>query len=333
MKILSKNFSEKLSDILDKKKNILIVGHYNPDGDCMGGSLALFHTLTKAGFKVSIAMPSEYPAALAWMPGADAVETNKDKAFEMIDAADIIFYVDFNAPARTEHLARKLSESKAQKIILDHHPNPSEEVYLTFSDTSMSSASEIVYECIKMLGFDAYVDKTIASCIYTGIMTDTLNFSVNSSHKRTFNAVADLLSYGIDKDAIYDKVHNNFSENRLRLVGYLLYEKMKIIPELQFSYMLISQKELNQFNYKAGDNEGIVNMPLSVSDVQVSLIGIETEDYIKISLRSKGDADVNLFSNKYFKGGGHKNAAGGRIYAAFEDAEEIVIQAARAYLK
>ena len=332
VKILTEDFEIKVKKELTKDKEILIIGHFNPDGDSIGGSLGLYLLLKNAGFNVSIMMPSDLPGFMKWLPGAENIVIyGKEKSKDIINSADIIFFVDFNDVSRTENAAEDLRKSEAVKIILDHHPQPSEDVDFIFSDTEMSSASEIVYLFSELLNLEIYTDKNVATCIYTGIMTDTLNFSVNSSRPETFKIVGELLSYGINKDEIYDKVNNNFSEKRLRLIGYLLYEKMKIVSELQFSYMMISKEELEEFDFQNGDHEGIVNMPLSVSNVKVSLIAIEKDDFIKISLRSKGDFDVNLLSRKFFNGGGHKNAAGGRIYKSYEETEKYIVESVKAF--
>ncbi len=334
VKTLTKNFKKEVSEILTKDKKILISGHFNPDGDSLGGSLGLYHILKNANFDVSVMMPSNLPAFMKWLPGVDEIKIyKKNNTNKLINEADIVFFVDFNDVSRTEDAAEDLKNTEAVKIMLDHHPQPSAECDYIFSDTEMSSASEIVYQFIEMMNFTAFFDKNVATCLFTGIMTDTLNFSVNSSRPETFETTAKLLSYGINKDEIYDKVNNNFSEKRLRLIGYLLYEKMKIIPELQFAYMIISKKELEQFDFQDGDHEGIVNMPLSVAKVKISVIVLENDKYMKISLRSKEEYDVNRFSRKYFNGGGHKNAAGGRIYKAFSETEQYIVNSAEEFFK
>ncbi len=331
MKILTEDFENKVKKILTKDKKILISGHYNPDGDSLGGSLGLYYLLENAGFDVFVMMPSDLPDFMKWLPGADKISIYKKRKNELINSADIIFFVDFNDVSRTENAAEALKNSEAVKIMLDHHPQPSDDAEFIFSDTKVSSASEIVYEFINMLGFSEYIDKNVATCLFTGIMTDTLNFSVNSSRPETFEIVSNLLSLGIDKDAVYEKVNNNFSLKRLKLIGYLLYKKMKAVSDYKFAYMLISKKELNEFDFRDGDHEGIVNMPLSVADINVSLIVIEQDDFVKLSLRSKGDYDVNLLARKYFNGGGHKNAAGGRIYKPYSEVEDYILSSVKAY--
>ncbi len=334
MKTLTKNFNEGMKKILKKEKKILIVGHNNPDGDCIGASLALYNLFKNASFPyLSVLMPSDMPDFLKWMPAAEDIDIyEKGKSEKLIYGADIIFYVDFNDTSRTEYFSEELKKSNAVKIMLDHHPEPSSEVDFIFSDTETSSASEVVYRFIGLAGLEKYIDKDVSTCLFTGIMTDTLNFSVNSSKPETFRVVADLLSYGTDKDDIYDKVCNNFSEKRLRLVGYMVYEKMKTVSDLHYAYMLISKKELEKFDFKNGDHEGIVNMPLTVSGINISITAIEKDDFIKLSLRSKGDFDVNALSKKYFNGGGHKNAAGGRIYKPYNEAEQYITDSLREFL-
>lgn len=327
MKDFSKDNINKLNELLSGSKKIVIIGHNNPDGDAVGGSLGLFHTLKKTEHNVSVVMPSKLSDFLHFLPNhEDIIIFNEQEEIvsSLINEADIIFCIDFNEVGRVERAKEVLLNAKAVKILIDHHPQPDDNADFIFSDTSVSSASELVYEFIQNTKFASKFNRDAAICIYTGIMTDTLNFSVNSSRTETFEIVSKLLSYGIDKNFIYDKVYNNFSVNRLKLVGYLLYKKMKIIKEHKIAYIVFTKEEMEEFNYKDGDTEGIVNMPLSVSEIDASIIAVEKDDYVKLSLRSKGDVDVNQLSRKYFGGGGHKNAAGGRVYKTIDEVETYI---------
>ncbi len=336
VKNIPKRYSEELAELFSSKKRIAVIGHHNPDGDAVGGSLGLYIVFKNAGFDVSIIMPSELTEFLLWLPDSEDIviyDKDKDKASQLLLKAEIIICVDFNEAERVGNAQEALKKSEAVKILIDHHPNPGTDTDYIFSFTEYSSASEIVYEFIELVDFKQYIDKDVASCIYTGIMTDTLNFSVNSSREETFKIVAELLSFGIKKDKIYDNVYNNFSVDRLKLIGYILYKKMKIIKGVDFSYMIITKEEMEEFNFIDGDHEGIVNMPLSVSDINASIIAIEKDDFIKVSLRSKKEIDVNSLSKRFFNGGGHKNAAGGKIYKKIEDTESYIIDSVKTFFK
>ncbi len=315
-----------INQYLLPEKNITIIGHYAPDGDAIGACLALHNLFKKLGLNSSVVMPSGIPEFLEYLPGAgEIIEHNniKQDAEDLLNNADIIFCVDFNSVSRVEKLSDVLKKSSAVKVMLDHHPEPENFPDFIISDTSVSSASEIVYEFIINWN-KSYIDKEIADCIYTGIMTDTLNFSVNSSQRRTFEIIADLLSYGIDKDEIYSQVYNNYSYDRMRLAGYVLNQKMKIIPEYKSSYIILTKDDLKQYNFKQGDQEGFVNLPLSVKGVKIACFFMEKSDCVKVSLRSLEDYDVNKFARKYFNGGGHRNAAGGKLFIDINEVEEYV---------
>ena len=335
MKNISEQTKKDLINLISAEQNCVIIGHHNPDGDAVGGSLALYQLFKNTGMDVSVIMPTDTAGFLKWLPNYDKIfiyQDHQEKCKKLLHDADIIFCIDFNNSDRVEAAKESLVNSKAVKIMIDHHPDPVKDADFIFSYTEKSSASEIVYEFIKLIGLGSYIDKNIATCIFTGIMTDTLNFSVNSSRTETFKIVSELLTYGIEKDKIYNEVNNNFSVDRLRLVGFLMYKKLKIIDSCDVAYMILSKDEMKAFNFKNGDHEGIVNMPLSVSTIIASVIAIEKDDHIKVSLRSKDDIDVNLLSQKYFHGGGHKNAAGGKIYTHVDKAEEYIINSINEFL-
>lgn len=334
MKDFSKENIRKINKLLSHKKKIVIIGHNNPDGDTVGGSLGLYNVLKKTVHEVSVIMPSKPSSFLQWMPKqSDIIIFNEQEVIvsNLFKEADIVFCIDFNSSHRVDKAQKVLENTKAIKFLIDHHPEPDTNAEFIFSDTSVSSASELVYEFIRETNLFEHFNKDAATCIFTGIMTDTLNFSVNSSRQETFAIVGELLAYNIDKTFIYDKVYNNFSVDRLRLVGYLLYKKMKIIAKHRFAYILFTKEEMKKFNFNEGDHEGIVNMPLSVSNIDASIIAVEKDDFVKLSLRSKGDIDVNLLARKFFNGGGHTNAAGGRVFTTINKIEDYIKNAIDEY--
>lgn len=329
MKNISKQNIKNIKQILSKAKKISILGHHAPDGDAVGGSLALYNVLKKAGYNVQILMPSELLNYLNFLPNADEIiihSQEKSKAENIIEKSDVIICIDFNEAKRTEKLKNILISSKAVKIIIDHHQKSVNFADYILLDTKSSSASEVVYEFIYLLEMDSFMNKNIASCLYTGIMTDTINFSVNSSRKRTFEIVGNLLDFGVDKDKIYANIYNNYSVSRMRLAGYVLDKKMKILQKYNIAYIILSKKELEKYNYKNGDHEGFVNFPLSIKGINISCFFIEKNDFIKLSLRSTGIFDVNKLSRKYFNGGGHINAAGGKLFINIDEVENYILK-------
>ncbi len=334
MKDFSKENINKINKLLSGKKQIVIIGHNNPDGDAVGGSLGLYNVLKQTEHDVSVVMPSKPSEFIQWLPNQDDIivfNEQEDAVSKLLNDADIVFCIDFNSAHRVDKAQKVLENTKAIKFLIDHHPEPDTNAEFIFSDTSVSSASELVYEFIKETNLSELFNKDAATCIFTGIMTDTLNFSVNSSRQETFAIVGELLAYKIDKAFIYDKVYNNFSIDRLRLVGYLLYKKMKVIEKHKYAYILFTEAEMEQFNFNEGDHEGIVNMPLSVSDIDASIIAVEKDDFVKLSLRSKGDVDVNMLARRFFNGGGHKNAAGGRVFTTINDIEDYILKSIDEY--
>lgn len=317
----------KLNDCFNKDKKIVIIGHHNPDGDAVGGVLGLYKVLKNRKNNVKPIIPNQTTDFLKWLPLYEELyihSENEIQTEQLINESDVIICIDFNEYKRVGALEKPLENSKALKILIDHHPGPDKRFDYIFSYTNVSSASEIVYDLINILEFNKYFDKDAAVCLYTGIMTDTINFSVNSSEVSTFLILSELLKFEIDKDDIYDRVYNNFSQERLQLVGYLLHKKLKIIKSSRTAYIILTLDEKDRFKFREGDHEGIVNMPLSIKGIGTSIIAIENPDHIKISSRSKNQTDVNLLSRKYFNGGGHKNAAGGTLYIPCNQVEKYI---------
>jgi bifunctional oligoribonuclease and PAP phosphatase NrnA len=302
-------------------KHILILSHRNPDGDAIGASLALYNIFLQMEHKVDIIVPNAFPKFLKWMQHAGKIRVYSNSptaADKILIKAEIIFALDFNDLGRIQELEKALKQSGAFKVLIDHHPDPRDFADLVISDATSSSTAELVYDFIISMDLSSRINKPVADCIYAGIMTDTGCFSYNSSQPETFNKVASLLSYGIDKDYIYDRVYNTFSFDRMRLMGYCLNEKTEYLPQYATAYITLTQAELKEYNFRIGDAEGFVNLPLSIEGIRFSALFIEKQDMIKISLRSKGNFAVNEIASLHFHGGGHKNAAGGESYESMQ---------------
>ena len=308
---------------LSKANNIVIVPHKGPDGDAMGSTLALMHFLNNKGHHASVIAPNEYPNFLKWLPGNDEViiyEENKKRADEIIEKAEIIFTLDFNDLSRCGNMKDALEASEATFIMIDHHQEPADYADYTYSDTSMSSTCEMVYHFIERLRAKNKITPEIASCLYTGIMTDTGSFRFSSTTPNTHRVVADLIEKGAENSKIHQDVFDTNSESRLQLLGVAL-QNLKVNRQFRTAYITISQEELDAHNFKKGDTEGFVNYGLSLDGIIFAAIFIENkqEGIIKISFRSKGDFSVNTFARAHFNGGGHNNAAGGRSEISMND--------------
>lgn len=316
------NLMKHLEKVIKKDKKIVAVTHYNPDGDALGSSLALFLYLKNKGINSHVIIPSEGPHFLTWLPQYEQVvniENEKTKAVKILNEADVIFNLDFNTFDRTGSVAEYLQQSNATMVLVDHHPDPDNTFDLAFSNTGSSSTSELLYEILAGLGKE-HIDKDIATCLLTGIMTDTLCFRVNSSNPLTFRIISELLSYEIDKEDIYARIYDNFSPDRMRLLGHCLSHNLIVMQEYKTAYLKISRNEKETYNLQMGDSEGFVNYPLSIKGIVFSVFFVEEADQIKISFRSKGDFNVGMFARKHFEGGGHKNAAGGESNRSLADA-------------
>ena len=300
--------------LLDKKSKIVVTTHLNPDGDALGSMLGLYWFLKGLGHEVTPISPNDYPEFLQWLPGNfDTLDFSKRRSFAVktIQGAEVIFFLDYNEAKRAGDMKDVLMASKAKKIMIDHHPYPQLEVDVAISQTAVSSTAELVFEFIQAMDGLNYMNKAIAECLYTGILTDTGCFNYNSSRTRTFEIAARLLNFSIDKDDIFRRIYDNFSEHRMRLLGYCLNEKMQVFPEYRTAFISLNLEEQNRYNFATGDSEGFVNYPLSIKGICFTALFIERKDKVKISLRSRGAFPVNSFSEKYFSGGGHLNAAGG----------------------
>ncbi|PLX06288.1 MAG: DHH family phosphoesterase [Marinilabiliales bacterium] len=328
------NQLERLVGEIDKAKKIAIVPHYNPDGDAIGSALALGLLLEKAGKNVDIISPTQYPSFLYWLPGNKKIRVlgkkteNDPNIFKDID---LLIGVDFNALNRINNIADRFDKSNAFKVLIDHHPYPEDFTDLLFSETSYCSTAGLLFEIIEKSKFNGLIDKEIATCLFTGIMTDTGSFSFNSSNPNTFRIVSELMKHGVDKDLAFDRVYNSFSKDRMRFMGHVLLNRMVIIPELKTGYIYITAKDRKDFNEQFGDTENFVNIPLSVKGVIFSAIFIERDNFVKISFRSKGSFPANDFSAKHFNGGGHTNAAGGESFDSLQETREKFVTILKEY--
>ena len=335
-KIISQANIDHVEKWFERAEKIVIVSHVSPDGDAIGSSLGLYHFLDALGKRVNVIMPNSFPAFFKWMPGAnDIIIYNKYKDFadKLIQEADVICCLDFNVLSRIDEMEEAVKNSPARKLLVDHHLNPGDFSRITISHPGMSSTSELVFRLICQLGCFEDITKEGAECIYTGMMTDTGGFTYNSNSREIYLIIGELLSKGIDKDEICRRVFNTHSEGRLRLMGYVLYEKMQVFPAYRSALITLTREEQSRFQYAKGDTEGFVNMPLSIKDVDFSVfLREDTEkDMIKVSLRSVGDFPCNKVAADFFNGGGHLNASGGEFYGPMEEAVELFNQALAKY--
>jgi len=303
--------------LLATPKKIAIIPHRGPDGDAMGSTLGLYHFLLKNNHHPIVIAPNEFPDFLAWLPGSETVkifEKDKENCTKILEEADLIFTLDFNALHRVgSDMEKVLAEMKAPFIMIDHHQKPDDYATITYSDTSFGSTCEMLYNFIGFLDQKEDIDKTIGTCIYTGILTDSGSFRFPGTTGNTHRIVAELIDLGVENTKIPNLLFENSSYSRLQLLGRAL-QNMKVLAENHTTYTTLTQEELNIFEHVKGDTEGIVNYGLSIKGVVFTAIFIENkeEKIIKISFRSQGDFDVNEFAREHFNGGGHRNAAGGK---------------------
>ncbi|MDL2142025.1 bifunctional oligoribonuclease/PAP phosphatase NrnA [Flavobacterium tructae] len=309
--------------LLATPKKIAIIPHRGPDGDAMGSTLGLYHFLLKNNHQPTVIAPNDFPNFLAWLPGSETVkifEKDTENCTKILEEAELIFTLDFNAFHRTGEMEHTLAKLTAPFIMIDHHQKPDDYALYTYSDTSFGSTCEMVYNFISFLGKKEDLDKTIATCIYTGILTDSGSFRFPGTTGNTHRIIAELIDLGVENTQIPVLLFDNSSYSRLQLLGRAL-QNMKVLEEHKTSYTSLTQDELDAFQYVKGDTEGIVNYGLSIKGIVFTAIFIENKDekIIKISFRSQGGFDVNQFARDHFNGGGHSNAAGGKSETSMEE--------------
>jgi phosphoesterase RecJ-like protein len=309
--------------LLSTPKKIAIIPHRGPDGDAMGSTLALYHFFLKNNHNPTVVSPNDFPDFLAWMPGSETVkiyEKDKENCTKILEEAELIFTLDFNALHRVGEMETVLEKLPAPFIMIDHHQKPDDYATYTYSDVAFGSTCEMIYNFISFLDKKQDLDKTIATCIYTGILTDSGSFRFPKTTGTTHRIIAELIDLGVENTVIPTLLFDNSSYSRLQLLGRAL-QNMKVMMDHKTSYTSLTQDELNSFDYIKGDTEGIVNYGLSIKGIVFAAIFIENkeEGIIKISFRSQGSFDVNQFARDHFQGGGHSNAAGGKSEVSMEE--------------
>lgn len=315
-RIIAPELITKFKEWQNECKQFVIIAHTNPDGDAIGSSLALYHYLKYLRKNVCVIMPNQFPDFLRWLPGADNImnyDYYADVANRKIAEADVICCLDFNKLDRVDDIAEKVRESKARKVMIDHHLDPEHFADITISHPDQSSTCELLYRFLCDLGYYYKMNTTVATCIYTGMMTDTGGFTYNSNNPELFFIVSMLLQKHVDKDLVYRKVNYNFSASRLFLQGQVLSD-MEVLPDYHTAILTLTKEQQQKYHYSKGDSEGFVNIPLQIKDVIFTcFLREDTEkDIVKISLRSIGEFPCNLVAEE-FNGGGHKNASGGEL--------------------
>ncbi len=300
---------------LEENCKIVITTHHKPDGDAMGSSLGLYNYLIQKGHHVKVITPTDYPFFLHWLPNNPEVliyTEELETANNLINEADIIFCLDFNALSRINEMGEKVGNSSALKVMIDHHLEPEDFDDYRHWNINACATAQLVYDFIvNDLNDKEFINKDVATCLYTGIMTDSGSFRFPTVSADLHRIVADLIDLGAENWRIHQLVYDNASEGRLRFLGYCLSNKLEVLPEFNTAIISVSKEDLKKFDIKTGETEGVVNYALSINGIKLAAFFIERTDKVKLSLRSTGDFPANEICKKYFNGGGHRNAAGG----------------------
>lgn len=332
--IIQSSKVKQVMDAISASDKIVITTHRSPDGDALGSSLALYHFLKRRNKNVKIIVPNSFPYFLKWMPGAREIEIydyNPSAAQHILNNTDLIFSLDYNIPKRIGDMGPLLEESPAKKILIDHHLLPGKIFDVTISHPEISSTCELLFRLLYQAGKYEELTQAEAECLYCGMMTDTGSFTYNSSDPEIFEIISLLLRKNINKDNIYSQVFDNYSEDRFRLLGFTLSQRMDVYPELHSALLYLSKEDQAQFRFSKGDTEGFVNYPLSIKGILFSTFIREDEDLIKLSFRSQKSFPCNEFAADFFNGGGHLNASGGEFYGTFEEAIRVFKNGLKSY--
>lgn len=335
--ILTNDQVAQLSHLISDAGNILITCHKSPDGDAIGASLGWADYLRSLGKEPTIIIPDQYPDFLSWMPNTEKIvryDKHREKCDMLFKIADLVFCLDYNTPSRVEEMEQALINSPAPKVLIDHHLDPDVPAVLSISHPDLSSTCELVFRIVWQLDGFQQLTKQFAIPIYCGMMTDTGGFLYNSTRSEIYFIIGELLTKRIDKDKIYRNVYHNYSEDRIRLMGYVMYEKLVYLPESHAAYYTLTREELKRFHFTKGDAEGLVNIPQQIKGLKLSISLREDTDksnIVWVSLRSVDDFPCNKMAEEFFNGGGHLNASGGRINGTMEEAIVTVNRAISAY--
>ncbi len=320
---------EAFKELLNSPKSIVIVTHHKPDADALGSSLGLYQVLTKKKHSVTVITPTDYPKFLHWMEGNEQVlifnEGNQIKSQQLIEAADIIFCLDFSSLHRINELGDYIKDSSAKKVLIDHHLDPEDFADFTFWSQEAAATAELIYELLIKIGYKHLIDPQVAESLYAGIMTDTGSFRHSNTSPKVHRITAELMELGADTHQVSRRIYDSNSYERLKFTGFALSERLVILPEFNTAYMAVSNQDLARFNSKTGDTEGLVNHALSISGIVLAAVIIDRGEVVKISFRSIGDFPANQLAQDHFEGGGHLNAAGGRSNLSLEKTVEKFI--------
>ncbi|SEW12150.1 phosphoesterase RecJ domain-containing protein [Prevotella sp. khp7] len=335
--ILTQEQLVQLDQLISTSQNIIITCHKSPDGDAIGSSLGWAEYLRSRGKEPTVIVPDQYPDFLLWMPNTEKIvryDKHREKCDMLFKIADLIFCLDYNTPSRVDEMEQALVSSPAQRVLIDHHLDPDVPAVLSISQPEACSTCELVFRIVWQMGGFEQLDKHYAIPIYCGMMTDTGGFLYNSSRSEIYFIIGELLTKHINKDKIYRNVYHNYSESRIRLMGYVMYQKLVYKPEYHAAYYTLTREELKKFNYIKGDAEGLVNIPQQIKGLKLSVSLREDTDkpnLVWVSLRSVDDFPCNQMAEQFFNGGGHLNASGGRLNCSIDEAVEIVENALKAY--
>lgn len=327
----------RLSQLISDAQTILITCHKSPDGDAIGSSLGLAEYLRLQGKDPVVIVPDQYPDFLLWLPNTEKIvryDKHREKCDMLFRIADLVFCLDYNAPSRVDEMEQSLISSPAKRVLIDHHLNPSVPADIIISVPEASSTCELVFRLVWQAGAFDSLGRHFAVPIYCGMMTDTGGFTYNSSHPEIYFIIGELLTKRIDKDKIYRNVYHNYSEDRIRLMGYVMYEKLVYMPDYNAAYYTLTREEQRRFHFLKGDAEGLVNIPQQIKGLRLSISlreDSEKDNLIWVSLRSVDDFPCNLVAEQFFNGGGHLNASGGRLFCSIDEAVGIVKEAIIAY--
>ncbi|MDR1056334.1 MAG: bifunctional oligoribonuclease/PAP phosphatase NrnA [Prevotellaceae bacterium] len=324
--IFDRTLLDKLNALLKSIKKAVVITHVNPDGDAIGSSLGWAYYLCKNNIETTVITPNRFPEFLKWMEGSNDIKVYYDgrkQVEQIISEADAIFCLDFNTLNRIDDLGKYIESMNKPMILIDHHLEPASYFYLSFSYIPASSTAELVYRIIMELSGTKNIDTSAAEAIYAGIVTDTGMFSHSCANPELFIIVANLMECNIDKDKIHTLIYDNFTVDRMMLLGYSLNERMVVLPEYRTAYIYLTCVELDKYKFQPGDTEGFVNYPLSIKNIVLSAFFVEGVNHIKISFRSRGEFSVNKLAREHFNGGGHKNASGGRTLLTLNETVKL----------